>query len=348
MVTFAELRDAQPPLFVRSAENWQQHVTNVRDRGAELESKIRALAPWRGDAAQAARTHMDRLHRQLTDTAERVARIPSVLRVQGEQVDAAQRRLHQALTIEARLNAPVSTGQQQAFLLDFDASSPNGQAVVAAGNPDTADNVVTTVPGTGSRLGEIGGHLDRSDKLVDSAHAADRFVSTAAITWIGYEAPQDLLAAAESRYADNATRDLDQFQDGLRTSHEGPPSRNTVLGHSYGSTVVGHTAHDEGLNADGVIFIGSPGVGVDHASKLGIPPEEVWSSTAENDVIRMGRWAVRGQDPDNPDFGGRTFTSDPGKEDWYGYSGKAHSQYWDVGSSSLQNMGKIVVGKEPE
>lgn len=57
---------------------------------------------------------------------------------------------------------------------------------------------------------------------------------------------------------------------------------------------------------------------------------------------------MHGQEPDDPDFGGRTFTSDPGQGDWYGYSGKAHSQYWDVGSSSLENMGKIVVGNEPE
>ncbi|MGH4020615.1 MAG: alpha/beta hydrolase [Pseudonocardiaceae bacterium] len=249
--------------------------------------------------------------------------------------------------IETRLNAPVTAGQQQAYLLDFDARGPNSQAVVTVGNPDTADNVVTTVPGTGSRLAEIGGYLDRSDRLADSAHRADRSESTAAITWIGYEAPQDIVAATESGYAETATRDLDRFQHGLRATHEGPASHNTVLGHSYGSTVVGHTAHDRGLAADAVIFIGSPGIGVDHASDLGIPPEHVWSSTAENDVIRLGGPVVHGPDPTGEDFGGQTFTSDPGHEDWYGYSVGAHSQYWDPRSASLENMGKIVVGKEP-
>jgi len=33
-----------------------------------------------------------------------------------------------------------------------------------------------------------------------------------------------------------------------------------VLGHSYGSTVIGHTAQQgDGINADAVIFVGSPG-----------------------------------------------------------------------------------------
>ncbi|HEY2763441.1 MAG TPA: alpha/beta hydrolase [Pseudonocardiaceae bacterium] len=79
---------------------------------------------------------------------------------------------------------------------------------------------------------------------------------------------------------------MDFFQDGLRATHQGPPSHNTVLGHSYGSTVVGYAARDHRIVADDVIFVGSPGVGVEHATDLHLPPSHVWSSHAANDLVR--------------------------------------------------------------
>ncbi len=39
-----------------------------------------------------------------------------------------------------------------------------------------------------------------------------------------------------------------------------------VLGHSYGSLVVGEAAARDGVHPGDVIFVGSPGVGVNHAS----------------------------------------------------------------------------------
>ncbi|MGO1053633.1 alpha/beta hydrolase [Crossiella sp. CA198] len=77
-----------------------------------------------------------------------------------------------------------------------------------------------------------------------------------------------------------------QVPGGLRATHEDQPSHNTVVGHSYGSTVVGHTPRDLTIQADEVVFIGSPGVGVTQASELNLPPERVHSSTAQHDVIK--------------------------------------------------------------
>lgn len=304
---------------------------------------------------------------------------------QDDELDLIDEQLGGIQAINDRI-ADTGPGKQDVFLLGFD-TDDLGHAIVAIGNPDTADNVVTYVPGTGTKLGDVGGDLGRADVMVDSARAADPSESTSAIVWIGYDAPQDIINtdlgelgqdATNDRYAEAARDDLDRFQDGLRVTHAGEPSHNTVLGHSYGSTVVGYTARDNGLNADGVIFVGSPGVGVENAADLGIPPQNVWSSTAANDPIQYGYdfgSAVRagigldpqvdlihGHNPSAESFGGQVFGSDPGdplvRWTWEGpgpfdvipvphFSANAHSQYWDPGSASLENIGQIVVGNRP-
>ncbi len=304
---------------------------------------------------------------------------------QDDELDTIDDQLTGIAAINERL-ADTGPGKQQPFLLGF-GTDGRGQAIVAMGNPDTADNIVTYVPGTGTRLGTIGGDLGRADMMVDSARAADPSETTSAIVWIGYDAPQDIINtdlgqlgqdATNDRYAEAARADLDRFQDGLRVTQEGDRSHNTVLGHSYGSTVVGYTARDNGLDADELIFVGSPGVGVDNASQLGIDPGHVWSSTARNDPIQYGYDfgdlvqagigldpqvdLVHGANPSSANFGGQVFASDPGdplvRWTWEGpgpfdvipvphFSANAHSQYWDPGSASLENMGQIITGNRP-
>lgn len=174
-------------------------------------------------------------------------------------------------------------------------------------------------------------------------------------------------AAGNEGYADNGKAALGGFQDGLRATHQGGvPSHNTVLGHSYGTTVVGHAAHDGGLNADELVFAAGPGVGVDTASDLhlnGVNPGDighhVHSTVADHDMIKVTDLEVGddsgvshdialGPDPTAPQFGGQTFTSAPGTAGpWYtgGLSSDAHSQYWEDRSPSLRNFGLIIAGK---
>jgi len=118
-------------------------------------------------------------------------------------------------------------------------------------------------------------------------------------------------------------------------------------------------------------------VGADHAADLGLPTGQVWSSHAANDPIQHGinpgsvlgqpfslepkaPELIHGPNPSAPDFGGRTFTSNPGTPvvavqpgPWYqpweteiNFSADAHSQYWDKGSASLENMAAIITGKD--
>jgi hypothetical protein len=117
--------------------------------------------------------------------------------------------------------------------------------------------------------------------------------------------------------------------------------------------VIGHSAQgdNEQLNVDNVVFIGGPGVGVDHASELQVPEEtDIYASTAENDIIRTTPTFIHGPQPIGDEFGAQSFTSDPGTDgSWYtgGYSTDAHSEYWNRDSRSVEHMGRIVVGGKP-
>ena len=234
------------------------------------------------------------------------------------------------------------------YLLGIDATAHGrGHTIVASGNPDTADHVLTSVPGTFSDLGDAMSYVDHNDHLLNRAQQLAPGQQMAAVTWSDYNSPPDLLSASSGDFAEHSEGHLAQFQQGLRASHEGPPSHNTVLGHSYGSTLVGYAARDHGLAANDIAFVGSPGVGVDHASDLGVPGQHVWSGTAGNDIIHpltpslnpldIGDGAKNqwfGMDPSDPHFGGQQLATDPNA---------GHSDYWDR-KQSLDAMAKVVAG----
>ncbi|MEU8815187.1 alpha/beta hydrolase [Actinoplanes sp. NPDC048796] len=251
----------------------------------------------------------------------------------------------------------------RAYLLRLDLAG-EGRAVVALGDPDRAGNVLTQVPGMTADLASFGGELTRAERVVTRAAELGPRVASSAVLWLDYDAPDFVDEAARSRQAEAAAPVLRRFQDGLRAGHEGPAARQTVLGHSYGSLVVGRAASGPGLDADSVVFVGSPGVGVDSASDLRLRSGEVWSSTARNDVIQwvpvapaglardlavaaavpfVGPWLAFGRpeedlwfgrNPSDPGFGARVFASDP----------KGHVGYWNPGNPALDTMAAITLG----
>jgi hypothetical protein len=253
-------------------------------------------------------------------------------------------------TVLAALAARLErTEPARAYLIGFDPAG-DGRAVVAVGDPDQARHVVTNVPGAGSDLGDLRGLLARTDRI---GAAAGPGVSS--VLWLGYDAPEWLSAAGTGSARDGAD-DLDRFQEGLRATAAGLPAHHTVVGHSYGSLVVGTAAREHGLPVDDVVFVGSPGVGAGHASDLGMPVGHVWASTARWDIIngaaladRVPEWFDRdvtedrwhGTDPGHAAFGGRTFTSDAGS--WRNPI-DAHNAYFDEGNAALAAIGAIARG----
>ncbi|XVU26290.1 alpha/beta hydrolase [Actinoplanes sp. CA-054009] len=251
----------------------------------------------------------------------------------------------------------------RAYLLRLDPAG-EGRAVVAVGDPDRAGNVLTHVPGMTADLASFGGELSRAERVAARAAELGPQVASSAVLWLDYDAPDFVDEAARPRQAEAAAPALRRFQEGLRAGHEGPPARQTVLGHSYGSLVVGRAAAGPGIDADSVVFVGSPGVGVDSASDLHPRSGEVWSTTAGNDVIQwtavapgglardlataaavpfVGPWLAFGRpeddlwfghNPSDPAFGARVFPS----------ALKGHIGYWDPGNPALDTMAAITLG----
>jgi len=241
------------------------------------------------------------------------------------------------------------------YLLAFERDE-HGRAIVSEGNPDTADNVATMVPGTNTTWESINGQMEHAGAVKTESDLHGGEGSSAVISWIGYDAPENA-EAISSEYADEATDDLSRFQDGLRVTQEGSvPSHNTVIGHSYGSTVIGHTALSEnGIDADDIVLVGSPGVSVDRASELGFDPANVHATTAENDHINDPWVLVHGQDPTSEEFGATTFDSNPGPEGGGIMFGDAHgqNQYFkeevdeEADHDPLAYIGEVVSGSAP-
>lgn len=225
----------------------------------------------------------------------------------------------------------------------------DGHAAIAVGNPDTADNVATFVPGTGSTLLGVGADLRRTRAMYDAALTAAPTETTSTILWSGYDAPPTVAAARWDHYAESAVRDLDSFHDGLRASHDGPPSHTVAIGHSYGSTVIGAASTGaESLDVDDLLFVASPGVDVDRATDLRVGDAEgqdaarhVHATTAFWDPVRLipQTLGVHGFDPADPAFGAQVFTSLPGAPGL-----EVHSDYWKTGNPALSEMGRIIAG----
>jgi len=259
--------------------------------------------------------------------------------------------------VDARLSA--ETGDR-AYLLSL-VPHGDGQVVLAVGDPDHADNVLTYVPGMTADLGAVRDDLSRADAMAHRAASLDATQTTSTVLWLGYDAPDFLHEAAFRTKAEEAGPALHRFAEGLRATHEGPPAQQTVLGHSYGSLAVGSTAHGHGLAADDLVLVGSPGVGVDHASALGAPPTRVWSSTAADDMIGylapgpdeplnrlrdMLTWPPVhprpnedlwfGRNPTDPSFGAHVFAGQP----------RGHSGYWHPDNDTLDDIARIALGPE--
>ena len=231
-----------------------------------------------------------------------------------------------------------------------------GHAAVSIGDPDFARRTATFVPGTGQDMAAIDDSGRRSFDMFGATLAADPSLTTRDVsitTWVGYDRPMTLSEAAWPDRARRGGAALDSWMDGLHASHRGSDAVDTVIGHSYGSTLVGGAATGgHHLAADNVIAVGSPGMLSRHAADLALDSgAAVYSMTAGNDPISLVTALTLGADPNDADYGAVRLVTNPGAALPYsagvlpGIS--AHDSYWDEGNPGLGNIGAIIAGLGP-
>ncbi|GAA3104369.1 hypothetical protein GCM10017600_68410 [Streptosporangium carneum] len=282
-----------------------------------------------------------------------------------QSIEELELRSRQITSVEKSLALGGQNGRPPAMLLQLELGGL-GKTAVSFGNPDEADNLAVYVPGTGTVLDGFGNQRSDAERAAltwdrASFHAPGKKV--ASIAWLGYEAPQwgtTVSLNGTVANANAATKGaplLASFTDGLQAAHKGASDvRLSVLGHSYGSTVVGLAAQQRfGKFADQVIFVGSPGVGAGSAKDLGV--DSVWVGESPNDPVGdLGslflapvrssdglKWgSPLGVDPSDSQFGARQF---PVQGSGNSYDFAAHSSYWDPNSASLENIGHLIDGQ---
>jgi pimeloyl-ACP methyl ester carboxylesterase len=296
----------------------------------------------------------DQLEQQLADRARELGVDPNssegqrALRndAQGSQLmsqyDEAARRAKNADDANGALREAdkLATSDKKAYVLAWSpdgAGAKEGAIAVAFGNPDNADNVAVCVPGTTSKLSSFG--LDQAANL-----SAEMGPNGVAIQWLGYDAPEFLPGQVnDPEQAREGGAILAKDVEGYRTAN--PGAHVTVIGHSYGSTVVGYSAMDNGLKADDIVFVGSPGVGASNVDQLSAGAGHVYVGGTEHDPViqaTSGDWFTKDGSSTGPydsSFGGKTFGTSG--ESWIGH---AHSSYYDKDSESLQNLARIANG----
>ncbi|MFE7588130.1 alpha/beta hydrolase [Kitasatospora sp. NPDC057512] len=272
----------------------------------------------------------------------------------------------------------ATDGRPRTYLIGIGAEG-QGRAILSYGNPDTATDIAAYVPGVTTDPSSLGPakHGDtpgtnESENALNVWREANRKVkpggSVASIVWLGYDPPGEDLNAADPKAAVKGAPDYARFVTGLRTTNSsGQCPHITSIGHSYGSVVVGlatKAATHQGnyTPPDDVVFIGSPGTGVDRAAELRLPGH-VWAGAADNDVVThavsprgLVPWPLGahpdenwyGRDPASESFGGKRFTVSE-----YSQGANlvgAHTKYLtpEFGGPSLGNIASIVTGKDSD
>ncbi|MEU9531141.1 MULTISPECIES: alpha/beta hydrolase [Streptomyces] len=341
-------RDASPA----ARREWWEHLTD--------EQREEYLAVYPDQIG-----NLDGIPSLIRDTANRDNLQLLIGKLEGRSDETSGVRLAGLREIQRQLD---EGGQPPMYLLGI-GDEGNGRAIVSFGNPDTARNVAAYVPGLNTSLDKdfATGDLKRARDTAIGMHLHDP--SSAAIAWLGYDAPQlpdglDSLDVAGDERAIKGGAAFNGFMGGLSATNENADPHMTAIGHSYGSRTVGAATQQGGgiPGVDDIVLVGSPGVGVDRAEDLGVGKNHVFVGAAENDVVTKlpshrqaaaGLYAVPGgpvaaylfgdaadqgdddlwfgKDPASKAFGARRFPVDdgPGLLSGGTVNMGAHGQYFD-------------------
>ena len=305
------------------------------------------------------------------------------MQADGQDLSAAEKRWleRSQATLEAMQQADGDTDSSgrpiDVNLLVYapHAFGGDGAAAVTYGDPDTADNTAVVVPGLTNDMSTIDGQGRDALALFHQVNDGTG-TSVATIAWMGYDAPSfhpegllgvpgevgDVGGVSMEQLAENGGHQLSDFVDGLNSTHTGGDSPHlTVIGHSYGSTTAAHAAAD-GLGADALVLLGSPGAGggVHDVTGLHMPEGQVYVGSMQNDPVTWlgGEDGVLpygfdddlglGQDPAQASFGAHNIPVGDGQpfhaNEITSIGIGNHSSYFDEGSTALSSVADVVDG----
>lgn len=224
-------------------------------------------------------------------------------------------------------------------ILQFDPTGNDYKIVEVFGDLIGARNLAVVVGGTNQGLHNWDSEAAPRARAIRNAAGKD---DTAVIAWLGYDAPNSAFMGGQESPAREGGRRLASFVNGLSSFNAG--ARTTVIGHSYGSSVVG-AAMASGLRAGNVVHTGSPGIGVNSIGETGYGGN-VWVARGEGEtgLFSVGSWIgvcayttcheVNPHGPDPYDFAGvrRLLTDATGHK------------YFRPGSLSLEGIAGVVNG----
>ncbi|GAA4680298.1 alpha/beta hydrolase [Gordonia humi] len=225
----------------------------------------------------------------------------------------------------------------------------------------SSTGVAVFVPGTGTAG-------DDADALRRRAVALNEKTGSPVIVWADSEFPQSIVAApwkaplkttaVDPRLAVEAAPRLKQFVDALDTelAVAAPRAATTLIGHSYGGTIVG-TAEQLGVRADRVVYASAAGTGALPGEWHNAAPDVIrYSITPPGDVIHYAQEAgtpLHGGDPDDAD-GVIRLDSGYLSPDEHGHrrllEGRdSHSAYLDdTDSDAFNAIASVIRGDDPD
>ena len=321
-----------------SATELRAHLLNLRWTGGD---RIRFDA-----AAETVLTlcermlpgRLDELGRRLAEQATAQRRTSAALEIAGQLPLAPTAAPSPSLVGPVDTGSPrTRTARSSETVMLFD--SRRGHEVVAVGDVRSARHVAVLVGGIGTALDNFDVQIERARRL----HAAAG-PNSAVIAWLGYDAPPgfgDVLHLAEAASPAAARRGADALRRFLASLPVAPSADVTVIGHSYGSLVATFAA-ERSRRIDRLVVVGSPGLGPEHRAELPLPHRtQFFAGAVRSDPITHLQWF--GTDPASARFGGVLFDATGPRRPNAG----AHAGYFDQGSDSLRNLGRIIRGERP-
>ncbi|MEV0274505.1 alpha/beta hydrolase [Hamadaea sp. NPDC050747] len=160
----------------------------------------------------------------------------------------------------------------------------DGRAVEVVGDLVNARRIVVIVPGSDTTLADFDrglGGVARRAPAVQARTVADAVddPGTAVVAWLGYDPPEGFgKAAVREDRAEAGAAALTKFVEGLAVTN--PAAKVILVGHSYGTVVIGLAAPHLGPTVTDIAVLASPGLGDGFHTTA-----RLWAARADSDWI---------------------------------------------------------------